>query len=156
MEFEPTSVLEVFGSSRNGLAFRGSDLDLCLTFQGHTFGSDPPGRFCNVPELINQLAQVLGRHEMMQNVIPVPDAIVPIVKFEYIFEGKGYRGDISYHKVLAQRNTALIGRYVTLDDRFQKLAFVLKAMIKDTVRNGKFLDQSRLVNFNPKSGLIHF
>lgn len=129
--FDSNCELKLFGSSRNGFGFRGSDMDLCLTFKHHE--EDPPPMFSNAVQVIKQLSDVLKKNDLFKNVVPITAAKVPIVKFEYLFCGTLYEGDISYYNVLAQRNTQLLSLYATLDSRCQKLGYVLK---------GKFSQES--------------
>jgi terminal uridylyltransferase len=91
-----------------------------------TLLTEPPERYSNSVEVIKKLAELLKQHEDFKNVVPITAAKVPIVKFEYLFRGKLYEGDISYYNVLAQRNTQLLSLYATLDSRCQKLGYVLK------------------------------
>ena len=46
--FHETVELRLFGSSRNGFGFKGSDMDICLTFKNHK--SEPPTQFSNPVE----------------------------------------------------------------------------------------------------------
>jgi len=100
------------------------NIDLCLTFKNHD--EDPPPQFSNAVQVIKQLTEVLKQNDLFKNVVPITAAKVPIVKFEYLFRGMLYEGDISYYNVLAQRNTKLLSLYATLDIRCQKLGYVLK------------------------------
>jgi len=127
--FDVNCELKLFGSSRNGFGFRGSDMDLCLTFKNHD--ENPPPQFSNAVQVIKQLSDVLKKNDSFKNVVPITAAKVPIVKFEYYYRGMQYEGDISYYNVLAQRNTQLLSLYANLDNRCQKLGYVLKALVKE-------------------------
>ena len=84
----------------------------------------------------------------IKSVIPITQAKVPIVKFEYVFNKVEYEGDISYYNILgkwikifkmdqniffliAQRNTKLLHFYSNFDERCKILGYVLKAMAKE-------------------------
>lgn len=127
--FDPTIELQLFGSSKNGFGFGGSDMDICLMFTGYR--EEPPAQYNSAADVITALSNVLKNNKMMTNVTPVINARVPIVKFEYFYNNKVYEGDISYYNMLAQRNTELLMTYANIDERCQKLGYVLKAMVKD-------------------------
>lgn len=46
--FHETVQLRLFGSSRNGFGFKGSDMDICLTFKSHEV--EPPAQFSDPVE----------------------------------------------------------------------------------------------------------
>lgn len=122
--FDPTIELQLFGSSKNGFGFGGSDMDICLMFTGYR--EEPPAQYNSAADVITALSNVLKNNKMMTNVTPVINARVPIVKFEYFYNNKVYEGDISYYNMLAQRNTELLMTYANIDERCQKLGYVLK------------------------------
>merc|ERR1712131_52315 len=132
--FDSKIKLVLFGSSRNGFGFKGSDMDLCLLFEDNP--TEPPEKYNNPIKVIQKLAEILKNCRddskfFIKSVIPITQAKVPIVKFEYVFNKVEYEGDISYYNILAQRNTKLLHFYSNLDERCKILGYVLKAMAKE-------------------------
>ncbi|EHH14789.1 hypothetical protein EGK_00767 [Macaca mulatta] len=100
-EYDEKARLCLFGSSKNGFGFRDSDLDICMTLEGHenaevrVFGK----RYkLNCKEIIENLAKILKRHPGLRNILPITTAKVPIVKFEH--RRSGLEGDISLYNTL--------------------------------------------------------
>ena len=119
--------LELYGSSRNGFAFRGSDMDICLFFEN--FEKCPPDDFSDPVEVLERISKEFESFENVLSVGTISDAIIPIVTFEFIYQDMRFQGDISFYKMLARRNTKLINTYSKIDDRFLKLGFLLKGKI---------------------------
>ena len=123
-QLEPKCDLNLFGSSRNGFGLSASDMDICMTFKNYT--EDPPECYGSAEELLTDISEILMRNDMVTNVSTIINTRVPIVKFNYLYDGKLYQSDISYYNMLAQRNTELLALYANLDIRCKKLGYVLK------------------------------
>ncbi|KAM9324697.1 terminal uridylyltransferase 4 [Gastrophryne carolinensis] len=122
-EFNGNSRLCLFGSSKNGFGFRDSDLDICMTLEGHENAEK-----LNCKEIIEGLAKVLKRHPGLKNILPITTAKVPIVKFEH--RESGVEGDISLYNTLAQHNTRMLATYAAIDARVKYLGYTVKFFAK--------------------------
>uniref|UniRef100_A0A452IKD3 CCHC-type domain-containing protein n=1 Tax=Gopherus agassizii TaxID=38772 RepID=A0A452IKD3_9SAUR len=92
-EYNDKARLCLFGSSKNGFGFRDSDLDICMTLEGHENAEK-----LNCKEIIEGLAKILKKHPGLKNILPITTAKVPIVKFEH--RRSGLEGDISLYNTL--------------------------------------------------------
>nr|XP_033477642.1 terminal uridylyltransferase 4 isoform X2 [Epinephelus lanceolatus] len=122
-EYNDKAQLCLFGSSKNGFGFRDSDLDICMTLEGHETAER-----LNCKEIIEGLAKVLKKHTGLRNILPITTAKVPIVKFEH--RQSGLEGDISLYNTLAQHNTRMLATYAALDPRVQYLGYTMKVFAK--------------------------
>ncbi|XP_027145901.1 terminal uridylyltransferase 4 isoform X3 [Larimichthys crocea] len=122
-EYNDKAQLCLFGSSKNGFGFRDSDLDICMTLEGHDTAEK-----LNCKEIIEGLAKVLKKHAGLRNILPITTAKVPIVKFEH--RQSGLEGDISLYNTLAQHNTRMLATYAALDPRVQFLGYTMKVFAK--------------------------
>ncbi|XP_017342735.1 terminal uridylyltransferase 4 isoform X4 [Ictalurus punctatus] len=122
-EYNDTAQLCLFGSSKNGFGFRDSDLDICMTLEGHDTAEK-----LNCKEIIEALAKVLKKHTGLRNILPITTAKVPIVKFEHKLSS--LEGDISLYNTLAQHNTRMLATYAALDPRVQYLGYTIKVFAK--------------------------
>ncbi|XP_031731886.1 terminal uridylyltransferase 4 [Anarrhichthys ocellatus] len=122
-EYNDKAQLCLFGSSKNGFGFRDSDLDICMTLEGHETAER-----LNCKEIIEGLAKVLKKHTGLKNILPITTAKVPIVKFEH--RQSGLEGDISLYNTLAQHNTRMLATYAALDPRVQFLGYTMKVFAK--------------------------
>ncbi|XP_037325742.2 terminal uridylyltransferase 4 isoform X2 [Pungitius pungitius] len=122
-EYNEKAQLCLFGSSKNGFGFRDSDLDICMTLEGHETAER-----LNCKEIIEALAKVLKKHTGLRNILPITTAKVPIVKFEH--RQSGLEGDISLYNTLAQHNTRMLATYAALDPRVQFLGYTMKVFAK--------------------------
>ncbi|CAH2310847.1 terminal uridylyltransferase 4 isoform X2 [Pelobates cultripes] len=122
-EFNGNARLCLFGSSKNGFGFRDSDLDICMTLEGHENAEK-----LNCKEIIEGLAKVLKRHPGLKNILPITTAKVPIVKFEH--KESGMEGDISLYNTLAQYNTRMLATYAAIDPRVKYLGYAVKFFAK--------------------------
>ncbi|XP_075472458.1 terminal uridylyltransferase 4 [Ascaphus truei] len=122
-EFNDKARLCLFGSSKNGFGFRDSDLDICMTLEGHENAEK-----LNCREIIEGLAKVLKRHPGLKNILPITTAKVPIVKFEH--RESGLEGDISLYNTLAQHNTRMLATYAAIDPRVKYLGYTIKFFAK--------------------------
>uniref|UniRef100_A0AAY4DI54 RNA uridylyltransferase n=1 Tax=Denticeps clupeoides TaxID=299321 RepID=A0AAY4DI54_9TELE len=122
-EYNEKAQLCLFGSSKNGFGFRDSDLDICMTLEGHDTAEK-----LNCKEIIEGLAKVLKKHTGLRNILPITTAKVPIVKFEH--RQSGLEGDISLYNTLAQHNTRMLATYAAIDPRVQYLGYTMKVFAK--------------------------
>ncbi|XP_006839836.1 PREDICTED: terminal uridylyltransferase 4 isoform X2 [Chrysochloris asiatica] len=122
-EFDEKARLCLFGSSKNGFGFRDSDLDICMTLEGHENAEK-----LNSKDIIENLAKILKRHPGLRNILPITTAKVPIVKFEH--RRSGLEGDISLYNTLAQHNTRMLATYAAIDPRVQYLGYTMKVFAK--------------------------
>uniref|UniRef100_A0A8D1NV38 RNA uridylyltransferase n=1 Tax=Sus scrofa TaxID=9823 RepID=A0A8D1NV38_PIG len=122
-EYDEKARLCLFGSSKNGFGFRDSDLDICMTLEGHENAEK-----LNCKEIIENLAKILKRHSGLRNILPITTAKVPIVKFEH--RRSGLEGDISLYNTLAQHNTRMLATYAAIDPRVQYLGYTMKVFAK--------------------------
>lgn len=119
----PGAKLVLFGSSKNGFGFKQSDLDICMTLEGHdtAMGLDSMA-------IIESLAKALRKHHGLRNILPITTAKVPIVKFYHT--KTGLEGDISLYNTLALHNTQLLASYAAIDARVKILCYVMKVFSK--------------------------
>ncbi|XP_075792095.1 terminal uridylyltransferase 4 isoform X3 [Pelodiscus sinensis] len=122
-EYNDKARLCLFGSSKNGFGFRDSDLDICMTLEGHENTEK-----LNSKEIIEGLAKILKKHPGLKNILPITTAKVPIVKFEH--RRSGLEGDISLYNTLAQHNTRMLATYAAIDPRVQYLGYTMKVFAK--------------------------
>uniref|UniRef100_A0A674BUI2 RNA uridylyltransferase n=1 Tax=Salmo trutta TaxID=8032 RepID=A0A674BUI2_SALTR len=120
-EYNDKAQLCLFGSSKNGFGFRDSDLDICMTLEGHDTGESVI--FCDL--VIDDLCFPLSG---LRNILPITTAKVPIVKFEH--RPSGLEADISLYNTLAQHNTRMLATYAALDPRVQFLGYTMKVFAK--------------------------
>nr|XP_004672399.1 terminal uridylyltransferase 7 isoform X2 [Jaculus jaculus] len=119
----PGTKLSLFGSSKNGFGFKQSDLDVCMTINGHETAE---GLDC--VRTIEELARVLRKHSGLRNILPITTAKVPIVKFFHL--RSGLEVDISLYNTLALHNTRLLAAYSAIDPRVKYLCYTMKVFTK--------------------------
>ncbi|XP_078656960.1 terminal uridylyltransferase 7-like isoform X4 [Branchiostoma floridae x Branchiostoma belcheri] len=117
------SHLCLFGSSMNGFGFKGSDLDICMTLEGHETSDD-----LDCIDIIERLAKLLKKHLDLYNILPITTAKVPIVKF--VHRPSKLEGDISLYNILAQYNTRMLNMYAAMDERVRILGYTVKRFAK--------------------------
>jgi len=119
----PKTQLYLFGSSVNGFGSQQADLDICLV--------DPKNQIT-----LRQIQKILQSHQepefvYFSNVLPIPHAKVPILKFEVNFFSQiKYSGDISISNHLAIHNSSLIKTYSQVDPRVTPFMLVIKNWTK--------------------------
>ncbi|MEL0101030.1 MAG: nucleotidyltransferase domain-containing protein, partial [Euryarchaeota archaeon] len=106
------SEVKSFGSSVTGLNIKGGDLDLCFVIPD-----------ANQKNTIVNMAKVL-RGQGMENVQPITNAKVPILKFKD--PRSGIRTDISVNNTLALHNTELLRRYSKVDRKVSDFIRLVK------------------------------
>jgi predicted nucleotidyltransferase len=115
----------VFGSSANGFGSPSSDVDLALEVSRS--GGDEASAW-SVTDLLSELEGLL-QAAGMEEVVSRGTARVPLVKF--LDPTSGLEVDIGLNNVLAQRNTALLRAYATLDPvNVRCLGYVIKSWAK--------------------------
>ncbi|ERE79355.1 terminal uridylyltransferase 7 isoform 2 [Cricetulus griseus] len=119
----PGTKLSLFGSSKNGFGFKQSDLDVCMTINGHETAE---GLDC--VRTIEELARALRKHSGLRNILPITTAKVPIVKFFHL--RSGLEVDISLYNTLALHNTRLLSAYSAIDPRVKYLCYTMKVFTK--------------------------
>ncbi|KAK4314793.1 hypothetical protein Pmani_013939 [Petrolisthes manimaculis] len=122
-QFFQTVTLKLFGSSANGFGFQGSDLDICLTFDGN-----PSGANIDHIKIIESLAEKLKRYRQCGHVFAITTAKVPIVKFS--IRRACLEGDLSLYNTLALQNTKLLSTYASIDYRVKCLGYAMKYFAK--------------------------
>ena len=114
-------VVEGFGSSFNGFAGRGSDVDLCLMLfeyldiNQHSFLNQ-----CLKP--IRKLCRE-GEHPRLVNALRTP-------VIQYVDKETGLSCDVIVNNMLGVVNTKLIKKYAYFDERFHIIAFFIKQWAK--------------------------
>ena len=117
----PSAHLALFGSSCNGFIFKNSDLDLSLRFRDFK-SSDNLDETWIIETLAKDLAPV------MSNVTAVTRARVPIVKL--VHPRSKIEVDISLYNEFGGENSRLLRVYASLDERVQKLGYMVKLLAK--------------------------
>lgn len=136
-------LVEVFGSSGNGLYFPGSDLDLCAYYS-----TMPPARTI----AIQQLGASLRRASWCSDVFTVAHAKIPVIKL--VHATSGLKVDISIENTIAIENTRLMALYMNLDARIKPLAFALKVWCKS--RAISHPEEGTLSSYSWTLMLIHY
>ncbi|XP_054281331.1 terminal uridylyltransferase 7-like [Macrosteles quadrilineatus] len=119
----PTAKLELFGSTKNGFGLKGSDMDICLSFEDNKTGEGLDTR-----GFIEILYQILKQSKDLQDLLPIATAKVPIVKFTH--KSTKLDGDISLYNVLALENSKLLCTYAQIDERARVLGYMIKRFSK--------------------------
>ncbi|KAF9107134.1 hypothetical protein BGX27_008862 [Mortierella sp. AM989] len=112
--------VEPYGSFVSGLLMGNSDADFCIT-----------GPSIHDHEQLNSmhyLADILKSRGKMQDVVAIPDAMVPIVKF--LEPQTQMECDLNTGNNLGVINSELIRIYTTLDERVKPFLFMIKAICK--------------------------
>ena len=122
---EYSSQCSVFGSSANGFGSPASDVDLALEVSRNGPEQQDPW---SVAELLAELEGLLAA-EGMQDLSTRATARVPLLKFNDPVTG--LEVDVGLNNVLAQRNTALLRAYASLDAvNVRCLGYMVKSWAK--------------------------
>uniref|UniRef100_A0A0K2TIH6 Uncharacterized protein n=1 Tax=Lepeophtheirus salmonis TaxID=72036 RepID=A0A0K2TIH6_LEPSM len=117
---DPRTLVMIFGSSLNGLARKGSDLDIsiyCPSFNNQL----------NLLSTLRKWLRVNWAEGSVRDVLLIP-AKVPILKFTNVsHSGERTEVDISCNDPTGIRNSHLLFSYNKLDYRVKPLYFVIKA-----------------------------
>jgi len=122
-DVHPTAKLMLFGSTKNGFGLRGSDMDICLVFTDNETGEGLDSR-----GFIEVLYNLLKGYGGVKDLLPIPTAKVPIVKFTH--KATRLDGDISLYNVLAMENSRLLYTYANIDNRARILGYMIKRFSK--------------------------
>ena len=106
------STLQPFGSSQTGLNLRNGDVDLCLIINSR-----------DVKKLLKRMRGILN-DQGMEDIITIPRARIPIVKFRD--PRSGFEVDIAINNSLALHNTKLLKAYSKSDPRIKDLILTVK------------------------------
>ncbi|KAK9806970.1 hypothetical protein WJX72_009015 [[Myrmecia] bisecta] len=118
----PQAQVHLFGSTANGLSIcNNNDIDICLELPD---GSDSLSSKGEVVEQMAKLVEEAG----MKDVLPLPKARVPVVKF--VVGETGTKVDVTVNNILAIVNTKLLRDYGAIDQRLLQLCFVVKHWAK--------------------------
>ncbi|KAG0352829.1 hypothetical protein BGZ54_002564 [Gamsiella multidivaricata] len=112
--------VEAYGSFVSGLLMANSDADFCIT-----------GPNIHSHEQLNNMsniANILSTRGQMKNVVAIPDAMVPIVKFQD--PKTNMECDLNTGNNLGVVNSELIRVYTTIDERVKPFLYILKAICK--------------------------
>ncbi|CAD5111628.1 DgyrCDS921 [Dimorphilus gyrociliatus] len=112
--------LSLFGSSNNGFGFKDSDIDVCMTLRR----SPVLPKNIHSEYVIKRVSKVLKHCGEFREIMDIPSAKVPIVKFTH--KDTGLDGDISLYNTLALRNTRLLYTYSQIDERCRILGYTSK------------------------------
>ncbi len=106
------SNLQAFGSSQTGLNLRNGDVDLCLIINSK-----------DVKKILKRMRGILN-DQGMEDIITIPRARIPIVKFRD--PRSGFEVDIAINNSLALHNTKLLKAYAECDPRLKDLILIVK------------------------------
>ncbi|KAA6429974.1 MAG: Nucleotidyltransferase family [Trebouxia sp. A1-2] len=118
----PEAKVHLFGSTANCLSIcNNNDIDVCLELPEGI--EDQAGK----GEIVEQMGQLLEQAGM-RDVLPLPKARVPVVKF--VVGDTNTKVDITVNNILAIVNTKLLKDYGATDERLLQLVFVVKLWAK--------------------------
>ncbi|KAF8796956.1 Terminal uridylyltransferase 4 like protein [Argiope bruennichi] len=120
----PNAKLNLFGSTVNGFAFKRSDLDICMTFEGRDKKEN------SAASVLKKLVYHLRRRDDLKNVFGLYKAQIPIIKFNVTHQN--WHCDLSFYNILAVHNSHLLYKYSMMDERCQILGICLKYLAKKT------------------------
>ena len=109
--FRRNAVVEAFGSSVTNLSIGTGDLDICLSFKGDT------------PKRVLKIISGLLHENGMDNIVMIPNARIPIVKFKD--PRSGLDVDISLDNRLAIYNSQMLKSYAE-EQRLRQLVQMVK------------------------------
>lgn len=127
--------LVIYGSSANGLALRGdSDLDLSLVIHNLPKFEDPFKQAAHIESVLREVITVIRENSHFRERFKTESDKIQLNSFGYLLQikDKVYETDIdlSINKIIDPYNSMLIFTYAKLDQRFHKLALVLKYLNK--------------------------
>ena len=121
--------VRLFGSSVNTLCETASDVDMCLDILPDPDPDlEPEQQVIDKPAVVEKLAELLA--STMHDILPLPKARVPIVKFTAPAKFGGLRCDIGINNLLACRNSELIRDYMAIDARARDMCLIIKHFAK--------------------------
>jgi len=150
-EHWPNSNLRIFGSTASGFAIRdNNDMDFAIEDTGFRTSQKPPPdaggpkdrkqqkkkQPKKPPKLqVRKIGNIL-RNNHMVNVLAIPKARVPIVKF--VDPMTDMKCDICVNNLLAVENTILLRSYADIDPRVKQLVVLVKHWAKSRRVNTAF------------------
>ncbi|KAF8513086.1 hypothetical protein JB92DRAFT_2925360 [Gautieria morchelliformis] len=129
-KFGAAYFVESFGSTRYGVSSATSDLDLVIMDPRFQTGFHPKNRPSQLPAVydVKQVARMLSKSGFNQ-VLPIPKATVPIVKFRD--PATGLECDLNTNDRLGLWNTRLISTYCDLhSDLVRPMIMIIKRWAK--------------------------
>jgi DNA polymerase sigma len=123
--------LIIYGSSVNGLALRGdSDLDLSLVVHDLPELASMQEQELSVRRLLESVASAIRTEPRFASRFKLTQGELQVTSFGYLMQVRDTAFetdiDLSVNKILDPYNSSLIQTYSRLDERFHKLALVLK------------------------------
>mmetsp|Transcript_16719 Transcript_16719/g.15078 ORF Transcript_16719/g.15078 Transcript_16719/m.15078 type:complete len:446 (+) Transcript_16719:1-1338(+) len=148
----------MYGSSMNNFGNNNSDIDMCVKLSNNFLSNEqltnqsssnyPMDKQIQLMEKIGEHIQLLG----MKNVETITSCRVPVVNFTDI--DSGLDCDLTFHNLLAIRNTELLRAYSLIDERVRILAYFIKHWAKIRHINSPF--DGTLSSYGYVLCLIHF
>lgn len=127
----PGARVHLFGSVANGLSVRhNNDIDVCLELEGIEL--DDTAAKGEVAVAVGELMEAAG----MADVLPLPKARVPVVKF--VVPKTGTKVDVTVNNMLACANTKLLADYCAIDGRLAPLVALVKHWAKNRAVNDAY------------------
>ncbi|GAA5899744.1 uncharacterized protein JCM6883_005975 [Sporobolomyces salmoneus] len=147
--------IEPFGSIRFGLGTSTSDLDLCLLdpyrpngFEDKWYSSRKE-HMQDLPDIyqMRKIGNSLYRAGL-DNIHPIPDAAVPICKFEVEIDGQMIQADLNTNERLGVYNSRLLNSYCNLHPLVRPLSVFIKFWASQRGLNNPSGDQDGIVTFS--------
>ncbi|GAA5880903.1 hypothetical protein JCM16303_005168 [Sporobolomyces ruberrimus] len=147
--------IEPFGSTRFGLGTSASDLDLCLLdpyrpngFEDKWFSSRKE-HMQDLPDIyqMNKIGNSLYRAGL-DKINPIPDAAVPICKFEVEIDGQTIQADLNTNERLGVYNSRLLNSYCNIHPLVRPLSVFVKFWASQRGLNNPSGDRDGIVTFS--------
>lgn len=130
----PNCMVYSFGSSVNGLGFRGCDLDVYVDIGGSDYtGCDQDNPLLDIPAMLEkqkvyEATRLLRSIPQCSQIQPIPSARVPIVKF--VHRSTGIHCDMSFKNRASSCNTKFIRMCVGSDKRIRPVMVTIRYFAK--------------------------
>eukprot|EP01117_Protostelium_nocturnum_P007428 TRINITY_DN2657_c0_g3_i4.p1 TRINITY_DN2657_c0_g3~~TRINITY_DN2657_c0_g3_i4.p1 ORF type:complete len:670 (-),score=246.60 TRINITY_DN2657_c0_g3_i4:30-2039(-) len=141
---ESGASLHLFGSSANMFGLKDADMDISLVINEEPMGG--------AKRIVIQLGNLLKKKKAGKDVLSLPRARVPIVKFTE--ELSNISCDICINNLLAIHNTRLLSTYSKIDPRVRQLGYIVKYWAKMRKINEPY--QGSLSSYAYILMVIHF
>ncbi|GAA5944010.1 uncharacterized protein JCM15063_006142 [Sporobolomyces koalae] len=147
--------IEPFGSIRFGLGTSKSDLDLCLLdpyrpngFEDKWYSSRKE-HLLDLPDIyqMRKIGSSLYRAGL-DNIHPIPDAAVPICKFEVQIDGHTIQADLNTNERLGVYNSRLLNSYCNLHPLVRPLSVFVKFWAAQRGLNNPSGDRDGVITFS--------
>ncbi|GAA6009069.1 hypothetical protein JCM11491_005735 [Sporobolomyces phaffii] len=147
--------IEPFGSIRFGLGTSTSDLDLCLLDPYRPNGFEDKW-YSSRKEHMQDLPDIYQMRKMgnslyragLENIHPIPDAAVPICKFEVQIDGQTIQADLNTNERLGVYNSRLLNSYCNLHPLVRPLSVFIKFWASQRGLNNPSGDRDGIVTFS--------